>query len=111
MYGVYALLVLRMGGMWGIAGYRIQQELSWWGILTWAILPLDLQLFSMATPNNNWDVVKKLAFAIASSQLGILTCFGVLGSTVWRIRLPIVGFGLALAAFLPLVWPAMTPGT
>ncbi len=102
VYGVYALFVLQMGAVAAIVGTRIKNELSWWGILAWAILLLDLQVFSMAAPNNNWDVVKKLGFAIASSQIGILTCFGVLGGTVWRIRLPIVGIGLALAVFFAL---------
>ena len=98
VYAVYALFVLQMGAVSGIVGIQIQQAPSWWGILMWAILLLDLQVFAIAAPNNNWDVVKKLGFAIASSQIGLLTCFGVLGGTVWRIRLPIVGFGLALAS-------------
>lgn len=102
VYVVYALLVLQMGAVAGIVGTRIQHEPSWWGILAWATLLLDLQVFSMAAPNGYWDVLKKLGFAIASSQIGILICFGVLGGIVWRIRLPVVGIGMALAVLFAL---------
>jgi hypothetical protein len=102
VYGVYALFVIQTGAVSMIVGRRIRHELSWWAILAWAVLLVDLQVFSLAGPTGDWDVVKKLGFAVASSQIGILTCFGVLGGTVWRIRLPIVSMGLALAVFFAL---------
>lgn len=99
IYTTYTLFVVQTAALAALVGSQLRREQLWWLVLIWGVLLVDLQVFALAGPAGTASQIKKLGFAIASAQIGTLTCFGVLGGSSLVIRLPIAGFGLTIAMF------------
>jgi hypothetical protein len=97
VYATYTLFVVQTGALAALVGSQLRSERLWWLIFAWGILLVDIQVFALAGPADQTAAIKKLGFAIASAQLGMLTCLGVLGSGHILIRLPIALVGLTLS--------------
>lgn len=91
----YALFVAQTALLAALVGLHVKSHLLWWAILAWGILLVDLQVF-VITAGDQWSAISTIGFAFASSQIGALICFGVLGAASWPIRVPTTLIGLAL---------------
>jgi len=94
----YTLFVVQTASLGALVGSQLKRHPLWWGILAWGIVLVNLQVFVIAV-GDRWSTANTVGFAFASSQIGALVCFGVLGTVVWRIRMPTALIGLALAIY------------
>jgi len=94
----FAVFVLQIGVLSRLVGSRVTMQPYWWGIFAWSIILVDLQVFSLAGPASSWsNPVKAFGNAFGSAQIGLVTCWGLLGRMKWNNRFPIAVVGFALS--------------
>ncbi len=97
VYLTFAMLVLQVTLLGSLVGMRIQRPHIKWSVFLWAIVLIDLQVFSItAVDTNESSVTRCLAFAFMSGQVGLLTVWGMLSPVFWAVRLPLTALGLAI---------------
>lgn len=96
----YILFVAQTGLLATLVGSQVRRHPFWWAFLVWGVLLVDIQAVTLSAGFSS--EVTKLAFAFASAQLGMVTCYLVLGATVWRIRLLVGALCLTFVLFFGL---------
>ncbi len=97
VYLTYAMLVLQVTLLGSLVGKRIQRPHIKWSVFLWAIVLIDMLVFSItAVDTEATRMTRCLAFAFMSGQVGLLTVWGILSPVFWAVRLPMAALGLAL---------------
>jgi len=91
------MLVLQVTLLGSLIGMRIQRPHIKWSVFLWAIVQIDLLVFSITSVDTEATrVTRYLAFAFMSGQVGLLTVWGMLSPVFLAVRLPLAVLGLAL---------------
>lgn len=95
--GHLALFVLQVGTFSVLCGRLIEVPFLRWAIFVWCWLLIDMQLLIAHWLVPRYYQGSLLVAAMFATQVGLVTIWGVLGTTKWAVRIPL---SVVLAAVL-----------